>query len=73
MLNFDNLTQRNNLHWGIDYWQGNSNNISYAYQNNRITSGIGYVYDADGRITQTGYPDDSAESTYDASGQLVRI
>ncbi|MGI8469730.1 MAG: hypothetical protein ACR2N3_14895, partial [Pyrinomonadaceae bacterium] len=42
-------------------------------QNNRITSGIGYVYDADGRITQTGYPDDSAESTYDASGQLVRI
>ncbi|CAN5353222.1 hypothetical protein BH10ACI2_BH10ACI2_00050 [soil metagenome] len=67
---FNNLTQRNNLHWGVDYWYGQSNNLSYTYLNNRITNS-GFVYDADGRNLQTSAPDDGATSTYDAAGRMV--
>ncbi len=69
---FNNMTQRNNLHWGIDFWQGESNNLNYTYQNNRITNG-GWVYDADGRVLTSGAPDSFSTSVYDASGRLVLL
>ncbi|MGB7201465.1 MAG: VCBS repeat-containing protein [Pyrinomonadaceae bacterium] len=47
---FNHLTQRNNLHWGTDSWQSISNNRSYTYSNNRVTSGYpDPIYDDDGR------------------------
>ncbi len=67
---FSNLTQRNNLHWGVDNWYGQSNDLSYSYQNNRIA---GYTYDADGRTLITSYPDEYSEATYEATGQLIRL
>ncbi len=67
---FSNLTQRDNKHWGVDNWYGESNNLSYTYQNNRIA---GYTYDADGRTLVTAYPDEYSEATYEATGQLVRL
>ncbi len=65
------MTARNNLHWGIDSWYGQNNNLSYTYQNNRITN-TGWTYDADGRVTQSATPDDPATSTYDARGLLIK-
>jgi hypothetical protein len=69
---FSNLTQRNNLHWGIENWYGQSNNLSYNYNpaNNRIS---GWNYDADGRVTTTSVPDDYNVSTYDAGGMLSQL
>ena len=69
---FNNMTQRNNLHWGVDYWAGQSNNLSYSYQNNKITN-TGWTYDADGRVLESNSPDDYVKSTYDAGGQLTRL
>ncbi|MEJ7860895.1 MAG: VCBS repeat-containing protein [Pyrinomonadaceae bacterium] len=69
---FNNMTQRNNLHWGIEQWGGQSNNLSYGYQNNRITN-AGWTYDADGRVLNSSAPDDYIESTYDAKGQISRM
>lgn len=43
---FNNMTARDNLHWGVDYWNGVSNNLSYTYANNRITNSY-WQYDAD--------------------------
>ena len=68
---FGNLTQKNNLHWGVDEWGGQSNNLSYTYKNNRIQE-PGWNYDADGRNLQTGFPEEYATSTYDAVGQMIR-
>lgn len=68
---FNNLKQRNNLHWGIDEWNGQNNNLSYSYRNNRI-EGAGWTYDADGRNLQSAAPDDFATSVYNAAGQMVR-
>ncbi len=68
---FSNMTTRNNLHWGVDTWYGQSNNLSYDYENNRITN-TGWQYDADGRVTATAAPDDPATSVYDARGQMIR-
>jgi YD repeat-containing protein len=65
---FSNMTQRNNRHWGVETWHGQSNNLSYTYQNNRIT-GDGWSYDADGRATEA--PEENATSTYDARGLLT--
>jgi YD repeat-containing protein len=67
---FDNMTQRNNLHWGIDNWYNQSNNLTYAYQNNRQ---IGADYDADGRMLVPNTTSDYAESKYDAAGHLTRL
>lgn len=52
---FDNLTQRNNIHWGVNA------NLNHTYQNNRIA---GDSYDADGRDTPHGV-------LYDAAGRLT--
>ncbi len=68
---FGNLTQRNNLHWGVESWYGQSNNLSYTYKNNRV-QGAGWQYDMDGRNLQTAYPDDYASSIYNAAGQMIR-
>lgn len=67
---FNNMTTRNNLHWGIDNWGGQSNNLSYTYQNNRIAN-TGWQYDADGRVVQSAAPDDYTASIYDARGLLI--
>ncbi len=67
---FDNLTERNNLHWGTDEWYGQSNNLAYTYEDNRITN-AGWVYDADGRVLTSTFPDNNTYSTYDARG-LIR-
>lgn len=66
---FNNMTARDNLHWGVDYWNGVSNNLSYTYANNRITNSY-WQYDADGRVTQSSLPDEPATSTYDGRGLL---
>ncbi|MEJ7623794.1 MAG: hypothetical protein WKF34_07355 [Pyrinomonadaceae bacterium] len=66
---FNNLTQRNNLHWGVENWYYQANNLSYTYSNNRVTN-TGWVHDADGRVTQSALPDDSTTSEYDARGLL---
>jgi hypothetical protein len=50
--------------------RGQNNNLSYTYLNNRI-QGTGWSYDADGRVLQTGAPDDSAGSAYNAVGQMI--
>ncbi len=68
---FNNMTARNNLHWGTENWYGQANNLSYTYQNNRITN-TGWQHDADGRVTQSFPPDDWATSTYDARGLLIK-
>lgn len=64
------MTTRNNLHWGTETWYGQSNNLSYTYQNNRITNS-GWQYDADGRVLTAAPPDDYAYLTYDARGLVV--
>ncbi len=69
---FNNMTQRLNEHWGRSYWYGVDFNLGYTYQNNRI-SNAGWQHDADGRVTQSAYPDDVVEATYDAKGQLIRL
>ncbi len=68
---FGNLTQRNNRHWGVESWYGQSNNLSYTYKNNRV-QGAGWQYDMDGRNLQTASPDDYASSVYNAAGQMIR-
>lgn len=68
---FNNLKQRNNLHRGVENWYGQSNNLSYTYQNDRITN-QNWLYDADGRVLQSAAPDDWATSAYDARGLLIR-
>jgi YD repeat-containing protein len=69
---FSNMTQRNNLHWGVDVSPENflSFNLNYTYQNNRITN-TGFQYDADGRNLQTALPDTNSTTTYDAKGQAI--
>ncbi|MCA1639359.1 MAG: hypothetical protein LC768_13670, partial [Acidobacteria bacterium] len=69
---FNNMTLRTNLHWGVENWYTQINNLSYTYQNNRITN-AGWTYDADGRVLVSSTPDDYVESTYDAKGQLTRM
>ncbi|MBX3294005.1 MAG: RHS repeat protein [Acidobacteria bacterium] len=66
---FNNMTQRNNLHWGTDTWQGESNNLNYTFTNNRIA---GFQYDADGRILQSAAPERATDYTYDARGLMTR-
>jgi hypothetical protein len=46
---FGNMTQRNNLHWGVTAWYNQSNNLDYTYVNNRITNNS-WQYDVDGRV-----------------------
>jgi YD repeat-containing protein len=69
---FSNMTQRNNLHWGVDVSPENfmSFNLNYTYQNNRVTNS-GWQYDADGRNIQSALPDTSMTTTYDAKGQPI--
>ncbi len=69
---FGNMTQRNNLHWGKDEWRGQTLNLNYTYQNNRVVDN-GWQHDADGRVTVSAIPDQPTISTYDASGQLVMV
>ncbi len=68
---FENLTQRNNRHWGVESWYNQNNNLNYTYSNNRITNS-GFTYDADGRNLQTALPDEVATSTYNGAGVMVR-
>ncbi len=71
---FNNLTARNNLHWGIDTFQNHSNNLSYTYQNNRITDPYNTrQYDADGRMLESTNYDDGGTYVYDAGGQLTQF
>jgi hypothetical protein len=67
---FDNLTQRNNLHWGVEEWGFVSNNLSYSYANNRVS---GWTYDADGRSTVAAVSGGYSYQTYDARGLLEII
>jgi hypothetical protein len=67
---FDNLTQRNNLHWGITSWQGYSNNLSFNYSNNRVTDQY-WAYDADGRALNAASGGIGQSLTYDASGLVI--
>ncbi len=69
---FNNMTQRNNLHWGIESWYGESNNLNYTYQNNRITN-QGWQHDADGRVTASDFPDRYIHMTYDAAGRSIKM
>lgn len=69
---FGNLTQRDNLHWGTDYWNNRSSNLSYTYENNRVTN-ANSAYDWDGREIQTSGPDDWSSITYDARGMLKTL
>ncbi|MBX3297465.1 MAG: discoidin domain-containing protein [Acidobacteria bacterium] len=68
---FGNMTARNNLHWGREAWYGQNFNLSYTYQNNRITN-QDWQYDADGRVKQSAAPDEWGTYTYDARGLLIR-
>jgi YD repeat-containing protein len=63
---FNNMTQRNNLHWGIDYWDGKSFNNTYTYTNNRLNGY--YIYDADGRLTGET---NTSSYIYDVAGNLT--
>ena len=63
---FNNMTQRQSMLWGEDYWNG-SFNINRTYQNNRVTSGY-WQYDADGRVLAG---DNNSQSTFDSAGQLA--
>lgn len=67
---FGNMTQRNNLHWGKDFWQGWSNNLTYTYENDRITN-ANWQHDADGRVTVSSAPDRYRYQYYDARGLLI--
>ncbi len=69
---FGNMTQRLNTHWGKQSWGGKTNNLNYTYQNNRITN-YAWEHDADGRVTQSFFPDDNITSTYDAAGRLTKL
>jgi YD repeat-containing protein len=68
---FGNMTQRNNLHWGATSYAQMSFNLSYTYQNNRVTN-QDWQHDADGRVTVSAPPDRTNYSYYDAAGQLIR-
>ncbi len=68
---FGNMTQANNLHWGVNAWQGQSFNQTNSYVNNRIQK-TGWVFDEDGRITKS--IDDNGKitnSTFNAAGKPV--
>ncbi|MFN0140530.1 MAG: hypothetical protein ACKVQW_10665 [Pyrinomonadaceae bacterium] len=69
---FNNLTQRNNLHWGQGSYNNHNFDLNYSYQNDRVTN-VGWLHDADGRVTQSNAPDEAEASVYDAAGQLTRI
>ena len=69
---FGNMTTRNNRHWGIETWYNQNNNLSYSYENNKITN-TGWQYDADGRATDAVESNSYISSIYDAKGQLVKI
>ncbi|MGH9949444.1 MAG: hypothetical protein ACRD6X_19905, partial [Pyrinomonadaceae bacterium] len=66
---FNNMTVRNNIHWGETAVNGQSLDLEYAYTNNRVS---GWYYDADGRVTSSGYPEVGEGYEYDAAGQLIR-
>ncbi|MBA3351009.1 MAG: hypothetical protein H0U23_01045, partial [Blastocatellia bacterium] len=72
---FDNLTQRIHMNWGVTSSRGRDFDKNYTYQNNRVIGQSHYVwlYDADGRNTNSNYPDDNTSSTFDAAGRLTRI
>jgi len=59
---FGDLAARTNLFWGVD------KDFSFTFANHRIS---GWTYDADGRVTQSFYPDQLANFEYDAAGQLI--
>ncbi len=61
--------------WEWNSWRGRSFDLNYTYQNNHVVGQSGYpwLYDADGRNTNSNYPDDYTSSTYDAAGKLSRI
>lgn len=68
---YGNMTQRDNMHWGVENWYGQTNNLAYAYYNDRIVN-TGWEHDKDGRVTKSRWPDDGTESTYDSRGLLTR-
>jgi hypothetical protein len=67
---YNQLTQRNNRHWGVESWWEKQNNLNYTYQNNRITN-LGNGYDADGRVVFSG--EDNSTATYDSKGEMTRM
>jgi hypothetical protein len=69
---FGNLIERNNLHWGVENWGNQANNLSYTYENNKITNS-GWQYDADGRATQAVESNSYTHSTFDAKGQMTNM
>ncbi len=69
---FGNLTERNNLHWGVENWGNQANNLSYTYENNKITNS-GWQYDADGRATQAVESNNYTQSTFDVKGQMTNM
>lgn len=62
---FGNLTERQHAHWV-------TNNFSYtqSFTNNRLTTGLFNLFDADGRQTKIQENSDIIESSYDAAGHL---
>ena len=69
---YNNLTERNNLHWGTDSWDGQSNNLSYSYYNDRVAN-QGWQHDADGRAVTANEPNSYVNSEYDARGLVAKI
>ncbi len=68
---YSNMTARTNKHWGVENWYGQNNNLTYTYYNDRIVN-QNWLYDKDGRVIQSAYPDDYAISKYDARGLLAK-
>lgn len=68
---FSNLTESNNLHWGESSWAGQSFNQGFDFDNNRVDE-AGWVYDEDGRSTQSpaGAVGTSLK-TFDAAGRVA--
>lgn len=64
---FGHLTESNNMHWGVTYWQGQDFNQAYEFENNRVQL-TGWTYDSDGRLTASG----DKQNTHDAAGKLIR-
>ena len=69
---FSNLTQRNNLHWGVTSWYGHSNDFSMNYANNRVTDQY-WAYDYDGRVTSAAPGTEYEAAVYDARGSLISV
>jgi YD repeat-containing protein len=62
---FGNLTVRDHRHWNT-----NDFDFTHAYTNNRLTTGLYNLFDADGRQTKIQQNSDIIETQYDAAGRI---